>query len=147
MGRFLMHPQHLAYLIHRRDLADVAESQGANLDTFGCQIVSVSDTIHSDRTQAVYASDRGRWGVWSPAPTSQEYRSRGCLRAHGLFSHFAWWHSLPLAPRKKKKLSMLTRRFRPSRSTRANTSDLTGRVIGAKPRLAPRYAFLWWDGV
>ena len=132
-----MHPQHLAYLTHRHVLADVAESQGATLDTFVCQIVSVSDTIYLGRTQAVYASDRGRRGVWSPAPTLQEYRSRGCLRAHGLFSHFAWWHSSPLAPRKKKKLSMLTRRFRPSLSIPANTSELTGRTRGGNPRPAP----------
>ena len=121
-----MTAQNIAFFTPKRLFADVALPQIAPDASQHCHFRPDSAMVAAGRTQAAYLLERGRWGNMSPP--LQEYWSRGCLRAHGLFSHFAW---LPLwlhVPRKKKKLYLLKNRFQSSRPILANTSNCLRRA-------------------
>lgn len=110
----------------KRIAADVALPHLAIVTRLGCPFRAKSAMVRPDRTQAVFLLKRGLKGKMSP--TLQEYWSRGCLRAHVLFSHFAWLPLWQLAQRKKKKSYSLMSRSQSSQPIPANTSNLSRRA-------------------
>lgn len=134
MGCVLMRSQYLGATSGNSGLSDVGTSQADNLGKRACLSTMVSAKVMAGRTQAALTSQWGRADEGSSDLTLQEYRSRGCRRARNSYWRCRWLLLWPLAPKKlKKKSYTLTSRFRPSLSTPANTSDLTGQ--GGKPRL------------
>lgn len=121
-----MRPTTKAKSTDRRSIADVALPHLLIVTSLGCPFRAKSAMVDPDRTQAVFLLKRGLKGKMSP--TFQEYWSRGCLRAHVLFSVFACWPLWLLVRRKKKKSYSLKSRFRPSQPIPANTSNLSRRA-------------------
>lgn len=119
-GAILMQVGWLGKSSDKRILADVGQQQMAPFARLGCHPGPISAMLARGRTQAACLSQRGR-GRGCPAAL-QEYRSRGCLRAHVSSWVFACW-PLWLPASQKKKLSPLWKsRFRPSLPTQASTS-------------------------
>lgn len=105
----------------RRVLADVGMQQPMRDARRRCQSCVTSAMIAPGRTQAAYLSQRGRRRARPAA--FQEYRSRGCLRAHVLLWVFACWPLWLHANQKKKLSPMWKSRLRPSLPTLASTSN------------------------
>ena len=126
-----MQPQDVAISATKRFLADVAAPQMASDARRGCQFPAQSGKVRAGRTQAACLMKRRLCG--KPFPTFQKDWSRGCRRAHALFSHFAWLPLWQHVQRKRKKLYLLMNRFPLSRLTPANTSSLRRRVGRGTP--------------
>ena len=110
----------------RRVLADVAGRQRSIAGSLDCYFGKFSAMVSAGRTQAAYFLKRRLPGAM-PANV-QKCWSRGCRRAHVSYLVFACWRLLPPAQRKKNLSPLWKSRLRPSRPTRASTSDLIGRA-------------------
>ena len=110
----------------KRGIADVAGSQAGTDSSLDCYLRNFSGMVKSGRTQAACLVKRGLSGALPE--TLQEDWSRGCPRAQLSYLVFACWRLLPPAQRKKKPSPLWKSRLRPSRPTRASTSDLIGRA-------------------
>jgi len=105
--------------------SDVAVPQRGSCGEFAFQFVHLSDIVNEGRTQAVFHASRG------PGPTCalQEHRSRGCRAPRSPFWLWQWSLLRLVAPRKATRLfTSINRPLPSSQATRANTSDLIGRV-------------------
>lgn len=105
-------------------IAGAFSYRSAKVDSGYTQVASISDTRADADCAALFKNSR----------------RRGCRRAQKSFWHFAWWLSLPHAPRKQKKSYSLTRlssKLRPQ-----STDPDTGRVLPAPFHRAawPRFA-------
>ncbi len=113
-------------------MRDVGKQHGANLRNLLCILTLQQGIVFRGRTQAAFTSQFGHVSEQSAALTQKKTRSRGCRPARNSFFPSAQLLSWQLAVvRPKKKLSMWMRRFRPSQSTQANTSNTWGRADGA----------------
>ena len=115
----------------RRIIADVWRAQSNYAGSIDCSFGKISAMVGVGRTQATCLLKRWLWGNTPSA--IQEYWSRGCPRAHVLFSVFACWRLLPHVRRKKNPLPLWKSRYQPSLPTRVNTSDLMRRADRANP--------------
>jgi hypothetical protein len=112
---------------------DVAAPQGQGFGKFSCQFRDLWATVHADRSQAVYTSQKG-----AAQSTPHQKRIRGCRALRLPFLHFAWLLSSQVAPRKRKTWFTSINRLSPqSLPSPANTSKTSGRANGAN---APRPA-------
>jgi hypothetical protein len=131
MGSLLMSPLNMVPAARKIACPDVAPPQAQGLAKEQCQSPLQASIVSEGRTQAADTSHRGRSAEQSAAPTSQETRSRGCLRAPKLLLHCAPSLSCRPALQNRKKLSTLKSRFRPNRSTPASTSNSRGQAVAA----------------
>lgn len=126
-----MQSQDIALCTAKRLTADVVPPQLATDASLHCQYRPQSAKVCAGRTQAVCSLKRGLRG--KIAPTLQEYWSRGCRRAHALYSHYVWLPLWQHALRKKKKLYLLKSRCLSSRPIPANTSNILQRAGRGNP--------------
>lgn len=130
-----MKAQNLAAEAALQPMADVALPQLGAFDQFACQFRSLSASVHVDRTQAVFPSQKG---AAQSTPPVQKW-SRGCRALKLPYWRFAWPLSWQVALRKPKTWFTLTNRLSPpSRLTPANTSKTKGRAhvgLTARPAL------------
>jgi hypothetical protein len=91
-----------------------------------CNFAQIPAKIWAGRTQAAFLLKRGVRADRSPA--LQEYRSRGCLRAHVSYSVFACWPLWLLVQRKKSLSLSLKSQFRLSLPSPVSTSKTIWRA-------------------
>ncbi len=121
-----MKAQNLAAQSPAQPMADVALPQLMAFGEFSCQFRSLSTTVHADRTQAVFPSQKG---AAQSTPPVQKW-SRGCRALKLPYWAFAWPLSWQAVPRKPKTWFTWTNRLSPpSLSTPANTSKTKGRAL------------------
>ena len=121
-----MKAQNLAATAALQPMADVALPQLMAFDQFACQFRSLSASVHVDRTQAVFPSQKE---AAQSTPPVQKW-SRGCRALSLPYWHCAWSLSWQVAPRKPKTWFTWTNRLSPpSRPTPANTSKTKGRAL------------------
>ena len=121
-----MKAQNLAATAALQPMADVALPQLEAFDQFACQFRSLSASVHVDRTQAVFPSQKG---AAQSTPPANKW-SRGCRALKLPYWRFAWPLSWQVALRKPKTWFTLTNRLsQPSRPTPANTSSTKGRAL------------------
>ena len=96
-----------------------------------CHFTQFAGRVMQGRTQAAFLLKRGARDDISP--TLQEYRSRGCLRAHVSFLVFACWPLWLLAQRKKSLSLSLKNQFRLSLPSPVSTSKTIWRAGRGNP--------------
>lgn len=126
-----MQSQNIVHMTAKRLAADVGPPQLATDASLHCHFRPESAKVGAGRTQAVYLLKRGLRG--KIAPTFQEYWSRGCRRAHALFSHYVWLPLWQHVLRKKKKSYLLKSPSLLSRPIAANTSNILQRTSRSNP--------------
>lgn len=121
-----MKAQNLAAQTPAQPMADVALPQLGAFGEFACQFRSLSASVHVDRTQAVFPSQKG---AAQSTPPENKW-SRGCRALKLPYWRFAWPLSWQVALRKPKTWFTWTNRLSPpSRPTPANTSKTKGRAL------------------
>ncbi len=118
-------------LSRKRVSADIFCALAGPLRRLHCHFVQIAASIRQGRTQAAFFLKRGVRD--ESAAALQEYRSRGCLRAHVSYSVFACWPLWPLAQRRKSQLLSLKHQLRLNLPSQVSTSKTIWRVGRGNP--------------